>query len=97
MKKLLQFHTGDLYDGRNFTVDGGIGMDGKMTITHKSYQRFLDIKRKTRNKKTNKITKISYPIHNRYAFGHMYSIANRLMFDLTDDVVAGIKKDFQIK
>lgn len=38
-----------------------------------------------------------YRIHNRFVFGHYQSIANRLMNEFTDEVAAGIKKDFELQ
>lgn len=96
MRKLLHFHTGQIVSGRQFTVTVGDSMDGQLTIRHKAYQRFLDIKRRVTDK-AGRIRKRSIPIHNRYIHGHYQSIARRLMFEMTDDVVQGIKKDLKIK
>lgn len=93
MEKRLQFHTKRLYSARteNVSVDGS--MDGQLTIRHAAYQRFLDMKRQGRNKKTNRLNKKRYRIHNRFVYGHYFGIANRLMFELTDDVRDAIIKD----
>lgn len=95
--KRLKFHTYNLINDRHISVTSGDDMDGQLSLTHPAYQRFLDIKRKIRNKRTNKVYTKRYRIHNRFVMGHYYSIANRLMNELTDDVAAAIKKDFQQK
>jgi len=97
MHKLLHFHTNKLHNDREFKVESSNTMDGKLIHSHVAYQRFLDIKRKIRSNKSNRIKKSSYPIHNRFVFGHYFSIANRLMYEFTNEVAEGIKKDFQIK
>ncbi|GAB2993857.1 hypothetical protein GCM10027284_08790 [Cyclobacterium sediminis] len=91
MRKLLQFHTGDIERDRSFTVTQDDSMDGKLSFRHKAYERFLDLKKKPRISNGNKIKRKNYPIHNKYVFGHYYVIANRLMVDLTNDVAEGIK------
>lgn len=96
MRKLLQFHTGNLEGDRKFSVTGGDEMDGKLTIKHLAYQRFLDIKKKgTKLAKGRRVRQKNYRIHNRFVFGHYYSIANRLMVDFTNDVAEGIKREFE--
>jgi len=97
MHRLVTFHTGDLERERHFSVSSDDTMDGKLTLRHKAYQRFLDIKKKVRNKSTKRIQSRNYPIHNKYAFGTYYSIANRLMFEFTNEVADGIKRDLNIK
>lgn len=97
MRRLLTFHTGTLERERQFEVTSDDSMDGKLTHKHKAYQRFLDIKKKTRSSKTNRIQRKQKPIHNTFVFGHYYSIANRLMFDFTNDVADGIKRDLENK
>lgn len=95
MRKLLHFHTGTLDQSRSFTVQESSEMDGKLVIRHVAYQRFLDIKKKGKvvDQRIKKARR--FPIHNRYVFGHYYSIANRLMVDFTNDVAAGIKKNME--
>lgn len=97
MRRLLSFHTGDLERERHFSVSADDTMDGKFTLRHKAYQRFLDIKKKIRSTNTRRIKKRSIPIHNKYVFGHYYSIANRLMFDFTNEVADGIRRDLENK
>ncbi len=95
MKRLLHFHTGNLFNGRQFTVKQGADLDGVLTIKFKIYQRFLDMKRKVRSKNGN-IRNRQYSIHNKYVFGHFYSIGDRLMYELTEDLIEGIKRDLKI-
>lgn len=94
IQKRVNFHTGDLFNNRSAKVTGDDSMDGQLSINHTIYERFLDIKKKIRSRKTNKIKTRSLKIHNVYAFGHYYSIANRLMNEYTDEARAAIIKDF---
>ncbi len=92
LERKLRFHTNRLYNARQTSVQGGSDMDGQMTFTHTSYERFLDMKRLRYG---SKVVRRNRRIHNRFVFGHYTSIASRLMYDLTDDVVARIRE--QIK
>lgn len=94
MEKRLHFHTSRLFNDRSEHVSADNTMDGELTIRHTAYQRFLDIKKTIRNKKTNRAAPRSYRIHNRFVYGHYFGIANRLMFELTDDAKDAIIKDF---
>lgn len=96
MRKVLQFHTGDTESQRKFTVTSADHYDGKLSFTHLARERFLDVKKKTRSKNSRRLKKKNYPIHNRFAFGHYYSIANRLMVDFTNEVADGIKRDLNL-
>jgi len=91
----LKFHSNRLFSERTISVSGDNSMDGQLSYTHTAYQRFLDIKRKIRSKQTNRTITRRFRIHNRYIMGHYYSIANRLMNEMTEEVVQSIKKDFQ--
>lgn len=93
MRKLLTFHTGNTESSRIFKIESSDSFDGKLTLKHLARERFLDIKKKKRSKDTNRIKKRQFPIHNRFVFGHYYSIANRLMVDFTNEVADGIKRD----
>lgn len=95
MKKQLHFRTGNLFNDRVFDVQPQGAIGGKLTFRHTIYQRFLDIKRKVRSK-AGSIRNRSYQIHNRFIFGHYYSIGERVMYEMTDDVVQGIKRDLKI-
>jgi len=95
IERRLKFHSNRLLNDRTTAVTAEDQMDGQLSLTHPAYERFLDIKRKVRSKKTNRVYTRRFRIHNRYVMGHYYSIANRLMNELTDDVAQAIKKDFQ--
>ncbi len=95
MRKLLHFHTGTLEAGRHFSITTPDNADGVLTIKHKAYQRFLDVKKKASMKNGRRVRKKQYPIHNTFVFGHYYSIANRLMVDFTNEVAEGIKREFE--
>lgn len=101
--KLLHFHSNKLFDDRPFTVTSGDDLDGKYSSEIKFYGRILDIKPKNRkiqdqDKYTHwrkrRRTK-AFPIYNRFVFGHYYTIAYRLMYGFTEEVAAGIKKQFE--
>lgn len=89
MQRKLEFHTYRLYQGRTKSVRTGAEMDGVLTFQHTAYQRFLDLKQM---KYGAKVIKRNRRIHNRFVFGHYSSIASRLMYDLTDEVVARIRQ-----
>lgn len=92
LERKLQFHTHRLYNARRTSVQSSSDMDGQLTFSHTSYERFLDMKRLHYG---SKVVSRNRKIHNRFVFGHYASIAGRLMYDLTDDVVARFKE--QIK
>ncbi|WP_026946180.1 hypothetical protein [Algoriphagus marincola] len=96
MRKILTFHTGQTESSRIFKVETADNFDGKLTMKHLARQRFLDIKRKKRSRKSRRLRTTQYPIHNRFVFGHFYSIANRLMVDFTNEVAEGIKRDLKL-
>ena len=101
--KLLHFHSNRLMDTRPFHVESQDAMDGQFMTQIPAYGRFLDIKPKNRViKEQTKYThwrerrrSKSFPIYNRFVFGHYYTIAYRLMYGLTDEVVENIKKQFE--
>lgn len=103
--KLLHFHSNRLMDTRPFRVESEDSMDGQFTTQITAYGRFLDIKPKNRViKEQSKYTHWrqrrrtkAFPIYNRFVFGHYYTIAYRLMYGLTEEVAAGIKKQFEEK
>ncbi|MEQ8548750.1 MAG: hypothetical protein RIC03_12610 [Cyclobacteriaceae bacterium] len=88
MRKLLTFHSNNVIASRVFTVNKSDELDGQLNMQHSIVQRFLDMKKKGGKRKK------SYPIHNKFAFGHYYSIANRLMSDFTEEVRSQIVKEF---
>ncbi len=74
--------TGRLEDARSISVSGGDGMDGKLTLQHPVYERFLDI----RNRRKKRLR-----IHNRFIFGAYAAIARRLMYGFTEEVAAAFR------
>lgn len=96
MRKFLNFHTGDTESSRVFSVETADNFDGKLTMKHLARQRFLDIKRKKRSRNSRRLKTTSRPIHNRFVYGHFYSIANRLMVDFTNEVADGIKRELKL-
>ena len=101
--KLLNFHSNRLFTERSVSVEGGDDMDGKLTLTIPAYGRFLDMKPKNAPSKSenkyihwrNRRRSTAFSIYNRFIFSHFYTIAYRLRYGLTDDVVAGIKKQLE--
>lgn len=103
ISKKLKFRTGRLMNGRTTEVVQADGMDGKLRFTHPDYERFLDMKRIVRQQKNKGRRrsvasgglkkKSGYGIHNRFIFGHYFSIANRLMYEFTEDVQQSIREE----
>lgn len=77
-----------LESSRSVSVTGGSGASGTLTFVHVAYERFLDMKRLQRGDQS---VKSNRRIHNRYVFGAFASIAERLMNEFTEDVIARIK------
>lgn len=93
MRKQLTFHTKDTIRRRKMNVTGD-NSDGKLTIKMQKNVRFLDIKKRGRKVKDGKfVRRRQFHLYNRFAYGHYFMIAKRLMFGLTDDVVARIKSE----
>lgn len=90
----LTMRTGRLFNTRKMSVTGGSEMDGQLSFDHTVYQRFLDMK--TLRYGSHEV-KRNRRIHNRFVFGHYTSIASRLMYDLTDEVVAEFKEELKSK
>lgn len=100
--KLLNFHSNRLYDDRRTKVNSDGQLDGQLTMTIPAYGRVLDIKPQYRNRPESKYERWrkrrrakAFPIYNRFVFGHYYTIAYRLMYGLTEEVAANIKKQFE--
>ena len=70
-------------------MTGGSGASGTLTFVHVAYERFLDMKRLQRGDQS---VKSNRRIHNRYVFGAFASIAERLMYEFTEDVIAWIRE-----
>ena len=81
--------SGRLESSRSVSVTGGSGASGTLTFVHVAYERFLDMKRLERGGKS---VKSNRKIHNRYVFGAFASIAERLMYEFTEDVIARIRE-----
>ncbi len=82
-------HTGNLHNRRKMQVKASGDYDGKLTFTHTAKQRFLDLKKRTYGEK---VVKSKRRIHNNFIYGHRISIYSRMLYDLTDDVVAKYKE-----
>lgn len=81
----LESRSGHLISSRRVDISGGADMDGMMSFSHPDYERYLDIARPAKRKRRRRI-------HNRYTFGAYQRIAERLMFEFTDDVAAAIRE-----
>lgn len=75
--------SGRLLGDRSISVTGGDELDGQLSFIHPAYERFLDIKRKGGSGR-----RYNRRIHNRFVFGAYASIAERLMYGLTEEVAA---------
>ena len=91
MVGVLRSRSGRLISSRSISV-GGSEAGGVLTFSHTAYERFLDMKRLRYG---NTEVYRNRRIHNRFVFGHYNSIASRLAYGLTEDVVARIKEDFK--
>ena len=78
----LHSRTGRLVNERSMSVSEQGEMSATMTYQHTIEERFLDMR----------VLRYGSKIHTRFAYGHYESIASRLMYGLTDDVVAEIKQ-----
>lgn len=95
--KRLVFREGVLRDSRGVSVRESDAMDGELTFKHVDYERFLDMKRKVKNKRGESRTRKGYNIHNRFTYGTYHVIALRLMNDLTDEVREGIRNELKME
>lgn len=95
IRKQLHFHTKRIVNERVTKVTSGDAMDGQLSISFVSYLRLLDLRKNTRSRSTNRITRKGYQIYNRFAMGHYYGIAFRLQNDFTDEMAASIKKEWE--
>lgn len=94
--KKLRFHDGTLRDSRHVKISGGASLDGQLTYTHVDYERFLDMKRKVKKKRSSGFTtRRGYRIHNRFVYGTYSAIAYRLMYDLTDNLKESIREELK--
>lgn len=85
----LHSRTGRLVNERSMSVSEQGEMSATMTYQHTIEERFLDMRVLRYG---SKLVRRARKIHTRFAYGHYESIASRLMYGLTDDVVAEIKQ-----
>lgn len=86
--------SGRLESARSVSVAGGSGASGTLTFVHVAYERFLDMKTLQRGGQS---VRSNRRIHNRYVFGAFASVAERLMYEFTDDVIARLRESEQDK
>ena len=84
----LESRSGHLISSRRVETSGGVDMDGILSFTHPDYERYLDIAKPAKGKRRRRI-------HNRYTFGAYQRIAERLMYEFTDDVAAAIREQME--
>lgn len=87
----LKVRSGRLLSSRHTSVSNASSDGGQLTFSHTIYERFLDMKRLQYSSKK---VKQNRRIHNRFAFGHFYSIAQRLTSEYTEDTITRIKAEF---
>ena len=89
----LESRTGTLENRRSVSVTSATdSFEGRMSFTHVSYERFLDLRRLHYG---SKVVSRRRRIHNRYVFGAYSRIAERLMYEFTDEVAAAIRQQLQ--
>ncbi|MCR5352366.1 MAG: hypothetical protein K6E35_07760 [Bacteroidales bacterium] len=81
--RAYQRGTGRLVSGRTTSVSSQGDGDGKLTVTHPIYERFLDIRYRHRK---------GMRLHNHFVFGAYASIAARLMYGFTEEVAASFRE-----
>lgn len=95
MRVELQFHTGETFNRRSFAVSGTT-----LSISMPIHVRFLDIRKDTTRRRPGsgfRVSKKGYRIYNRFKEGHKIGLANRLATEFTDEIVADIRRTFNIK
>jgi len=88
----LETRTGMLERSRTVSVSSSDSFDGKMTFRHVAYERYLDLRRLRYG---SKVVSRRRRIHNRYVFGAYSRIAERLMYEFTDEVAASIRQQIE--
>lgn len=84
------FTNQDWFSKRSFDVNNNV-----LRYEHLKKHRFVDMSsRKTRN---GRITKKSYPVHNRILFGHANNIVFRLSVEYTRRMKEMLALDYQIQ
>jgi hypothetical protein len=90
ISKKIQFRSGRLLSDRKINISDNRVMEGQLRFKHPDYERFLDIKRKRKNGTG---YKRGLQIHNRFVYGHYFSIAKDLAWGLTSEVMKNLKKE----
>jgi hypothetical protein len=95
LRKYLQFRTGQTFATQQYGVNMSSGyLSGTLRYQARAHVRFLDIK-PSRRKSDYTNGKIRYIFNRRIE--HVYlRTAARIMFGLTEEIVAGIKRSLQI-
>lgn len=89
----LETRTGTLEKSRSVSVSSASdSFDGKLTFRHVAYERYLDLRRLRYG---SKVISRRRRIHNRYVFGTYSRIAERLMYEFTDEVAASIRQQIE--
>ncbi len=86
MRLSLHSHTGQLLSSRSISVT-----ENTLTFRHSAVERFLDLKRLNRGSKEVK-RPAKRKIHNRFIFSAYGSIARRLMYGYTEEVMSDLRK-----
>ena len=94
MEESLRFHTRRTYSNRYISVTQKGEMSGVLTFTHTVQERFLDLRRLRHGSKESPRPR-SRQIHNRFVMCTFNAIAKELMYGLTEDVIAKIRKEMQ--
>ncbi len=81
----VESRSGHLLSARRIETASGADMDGRLSFIHPDYERYLDIARPAKRKRRRRI-------HNRYTFGAYSKIAERLMYEFTDEVATSIRE-----
>lgn len=79
----VRSRTGQMMSSRRIHASASDG-GGLLRFTHAAHQRFLDIRKPKKGAKRR--------IHNRYTYRAYASIAERLMYGLTEEVAAQIRE-----
>lgn len=95
ISKEVKFRTRHIIQGRTSSVGDGPGDTKVLTFKFPHYIRLLDIKRDRKKKSGKGTTRRSLRIYNRFAYGHYYSIAQRLQHDFTEEVKQDIRSRFK--
>lgn len=91
--KSVRFRTGKIFSDRRISVTAGTGASGTLTYFHTTYERFLDMKRLNSGEKSDGRRRKRRKIHNRFVFGACGSIAERLMYEFTQDMIDFFRKE----